>query len=198
MLRRDYKSQCERRSAELRKSLGLTAACPLPASDLAKRLGATVWSAADIEGVSESDFRELTVEQPDSWSAFTICRGDNHLIVFNSAQSIPRINSVVMHELSHIILGHELTPAEITADGHLVPSNFDQNQEDEADWLGGALLLPRPALVQIRKNHLTDSEATETYLVSSQMLTWRFRMTGVDYQIANSKKSFYQKQGNLV
>jgi Zn-dependent peptidase ImmA (M78 family) len=90
-----------------------------------------------------------------------------------------------MHELSHIILGHDLADAEVTDDGHLVPSNYDQDQEDQADWLGGTLLLPRPALIQIRKNELTDDQAREKYLVSHEMLRWRFRMTGVDFQFAN-------------
>ncbi len=93
-----------------------------------------------------------------------------------------------MHELSHIMLGHELASAGMTEDGHLIPSNYDQDQEDEADWLGGTLLLPRPALLAIRRAELTDDQAMFEYQVSSQMLTWRFRMTGVDYQIANARK----------
>ncbi len=93
-----------------------------------------------------------------------------------------------MHELSHIILGHELTSASLTADGHFVPTTYDQDQEDEADWLAGTLLLPRPALLKIRSLALTDGQARSTYQVSDQMLKWRLRMTGVDYQIANARK----------
>ncbi len=57
---------------------------------------------------------------------------------------------VLMHELSHIMLGHELATASRTADGHFLNGNYDEAQEREADWLGGTLLLPRPALLWMR------------------------------------------------
>ena len=189
MLRRGFKSQSERRSTELRKQLGLTPACPLNAFRVAEHVGdVTVWNASQIDGLSRTDLIQLTETDADGWSALTLQSGNRHLIVYNPAQSKPRINSVVMHELAHIILGHELSSAGLSDDGHLVPSNYDQDQEDEANWLGGTLLLPRPALLAIRRRRLSDEEARREFLVSHEMLRWRIRMTGVDYQIANSKK----------
>ncbi len=188
MLRRGFKSQCERRSTELRKRLERGPADPLSAVDLANHVGVTVWSAAQVEDLSAGDLDQLANKDNDSWSAFTLRVGGQHLIVFNPGQSDPRINSVAMHELSHIMLGHELASAGITEEGHLIPSNYNQDQEDEADWLGGTLLLPRPALLAIRRTRQTDDQATIKYQVSRQMLTWRFRMTGVDYQIANARR----------
>lgn len=190
MLRRGFKSQCERRSTELRKRLGLRPAEPFSAFDLADHVGVTVWSTAQVEGLGKADLVQLTETDMESWSAFTLRIRDRHLIVFNSGQSEPRVNSVVMHELSHIMLGHELASAGMTEDGHLIPSNYDQDQEHEADWLGGTLLLPRPALLAIRQKKLTDEQAMDKFQVSQQMLTWRFRMTGVDYQIANARKKW--------
>jgi Zn-dependent peptidase ImmA (M78 family) len=193
LLRRGFKSQCERRSAELRKRLGLGPAEPLSAFDLADHVGATVWSTAQVDGLGKADLAQLTKIDKESWSAFTLRIQDRHLIVFNSGQTEPRINSVVMHELSHIMLGHELASAGMTNDGHLIPSNYDQGQEAEADWLGGTLLLPRPVLLAIRRRGLTDDQAMVEYQVSRQMLTWRFRMTGVDYQLANARKKRFRK-----
>jgi len=109
-------------------------------------------------------------------------------VLFNSSQSAPRVNSVIMHELAHIVLGHELHSASLTDDGHLVPSNYSQDQEDEADWLGGTLLLPRPALLQIRREALSDAAAMSKFLASEEMLRWRFRMTGVDYQLGYGRR----------
>ncbi len=193
MLRRGFKSQCERRSTELRKRLGLGPAEPLSAFDLADHVGVTVWSTAQVDGLGKADLAQLTRTDKESWSAFTLRIQDRHLIVFNSGQTEPRVNSVVMHELSHIMLGHELASAGMTHDGHLIPSNYDQDQEDEADWLGGTLLLPRPALLAIRRAGLTDDQGMFEYQVSRQMLTWRFRMTGVDYQLANARKKRFKK-----
>lgn len=188
MLRHGFKAQSERRSVEIRKKFGLQSDAPLNARQVAAAYGILVWTEAEIEGVSPDDLVQLTVTDPDSWSAFTMRVGEMHLIVVNSSQSAPRQNSVIMHEISHILLGHELTSAGLTAEGHFVPTSYDQDQEDEADWLAGTLLLPRPALLKIRSLGLADSQAQATYQVSDQMLKWRVRMTGVDYQLSNSRK----------
>lgn len=189
MFRRGFKSQCERRSTELRRRLGLDAESPLKAFDVARHVGGiTIWSAAQVSGLSREDFNQLTVKDAESWSAFTQRHGERHLIVYNPAQSRPRINSVVMHELSHILLGHELHSYDRSDDGHLILGNYDQNQEDEANWLGGTLLLPRPALLSIRRDGLSNDQARMMFQVSHEMLNWRFRMTGVDYQLAHSKR----------
>ena len=134
-MRRGFKSQCEKRSLKIRTTLGLGSIDPLNAYDLAKHLNVTVWSASEISGVSTEDLNQLTNIDSNSWSAFT-CRIDSHnLVVYNPNQSEPRINSVIMHELSHILLGHKLAEVLTTLDGQVVPSHYDQDQEDEADWL---------------------------------------------------------------
>lgn len=186
MLRRGFKSQCERRSVEVRKNFNLGPDAPLSAFTLADVLNVTLWKESEVPEVDINDIHQLCFTDSESWSAFTMRVNDRHLIVFNSTQSIPRQNSVVMHELAHIILGHELTSASLTKEGYFVPTTYNQDQEDEADWLAGTLLLPRPSLLQIRRRNVDDVSAMENYMVSQQMLTWRFRMTGVDHQISNS------------
>lgn len=185
--KRGFKSQCERRSVEVRKDLGLTNVCPLNAFNLAKHINVTVWSTRDVNGMTELDFINLEKEDDDCWSALTLRIDTNHLIIYKAGQSKPRVNSVVMHELSHIMLGHELAEACVMEDGSLAPRNFSQDQEDEADWLGGSLLLPRPALLKIRRDGLSKDETSEIYNVSKQMFDWRVRMTGVDYQMKHSR-----------
>ena len=186
-MKRGFKSQCEKRSVELRRILGLCPDAPLSARELARHIDVTIWSTADIQGLAESDFKQLTEVEADSWSAFTLRIENRHLIVYNSAQSLARVNSVCMHELSHIILGHELHDANLSSDGHLIPGNYNKEQEDEADWLGGTLLLPRPALLKVRALKLTNDEIEDQYNCSKQMIAWRFRMTGVDFQLSRRK-----------
>lgn len=182
--RRGFKSQCERRSVEFRKQFGLSDHDALSADRLAAELRVTVWSTDDVDGISEGARSVLSNETDQSWSALTMRLDAAHLVVHKPVSSMGRRNNVVMHELAHIILGHELAKACILEDGSLVPGNFDQDQEDEADWLAGALLLPRPALLSIRNCSLSDRDACEKHLVSQEMLKWRFRMTGVDYQLS--------------
>jgi Zn-dependent peptidase ImmA (M78 family) len=184
--RRGFKSQCERRSVEFRKDLGLAQDQPLAAAKLAKLLQVTVWATTDVEGLSPEDLNVLNSYTDDSWSAFTMRLGTHNLIVYKDGVSDPRINSVVMHEIAHITLGHELAVACILEDGSLVPSNFSQDQEDEANWFAGALLLPRAALMNIRRKRLSTTEACKRYLVSEDMFNWRIRMTGIDYQFGRT------------
>jgi len=188
-VKRGFKSQCEKRSLKIRASLGLSDIDPLNAYDLANNLGVTIWAADQITGVSEKDLLQLTSIDTDSWSAFTSRIGIHNLIVYNPNQSPPRINSVIMHELSHILLGHTLAEVLTTADGQVVPSHYDQEQEDEADWLAGTLLLPRPALLLVIGNNQDTPTICNNYLVSKQMLNWRVRMTGVKHQLHSRNRN---------
>lgn len=185
--RRGFKSQCERRAVEFRKQFGFSNHDALSADRLAKELRVTVWSSAEVRDLTANSLSVLNDESDQSWSALTMRLEADHLIIYKPVTSKGRRNNVIMHELAHIILGHELATACILEDGSLVPGNFDQNQENEADWLAGALLLPRPALLSIRKRQLSDAAACEEHLVSLEMLKWRFRMTGVDYQLSRRR-----------
>ena len=185
--RRGFKSQCERRSVEFRRNLGLQPADALSADKLAEHLGVTVWSVSDVAGLPPEDQQVLTDQSDDSWAAMTMRIATDDLVIYKPVQSPGRRNNVIMHELAHIVLGHELADACMLEDGSLVPGNFSQDQEDEADWLAGTLLLPRPALLAIRARGLSDSDACSAYLVSRDMLNWRIRMTGVDYQLSRRR-----------
>lgn len=185
--RHGFKSQCERRSVEFRKQLGLQQTDPLSADKLASHLGVTVWSVREVAELNSHDLSVLTNESDDSWAALTMRIGTENLVLFKPVSSQGRRNNVIMHELAHIILGHELADACIMNDGSLAPGNFDQLQENEADWLAGTLLLPRPALMSIRRRRIPDHRACDHYMVSVEMLQWRIRMTGVDHQLSRSR-----------
>jgi Zn-dependent peptidase ImmA (M78 family) len=184
VLKRGFKSQCERRSLELRRRLGRTAVEPLRAVEVAEHHNVTVWSPDNVTGVPSEDIQHLLNAGHQEWSGFTLRLGNRHLIVANTAQSPRRQNSVIMHELAHIILGHELVPGMLTNSGHFVPSTYNQDQEDEAAWLGATLLLPRPALLWMRRQRMSDESAATHFGVSPDLLRWRIRMTGIDYQLA--------------
>jgi Zn-dependent peptidase ImmA (M78 family) len=183
VLRRGFKSQSEKRALELRRILSLKPIDPLSARDVAKHYEVTVWNPNDVKGISPSDLQQLLGAGHEEWSGFTLRVGLRHLVVVNSAQSPRRQNSVLMHELAHIVLGHDLASATFTHGGDFIPSTYNQDQEDEAAWLGGTLLLPRPALLSMRRRRLSDEEAATHFGVSPDLLRWRIRMTGIDYQL---------------
>lgn len=185
--KRGFKSQCERRSVELRKRLGIPEHGPLLADQLAEELGVTVWSVDQVAGMSSTSLQVLEDQQDDSWLALTMRIGPKHLVIHKTVSSEGHRNSIVMHELSHIILGHQLAEACMLEDGSLVPGNFDQDQEYEADWLAGTLLLPRPSVVSIRRRRLPNAVACQEYSVTQDMLNWRVKMTGVDRQFSRRR-----------
>jgi Zn-dependent peptidase ImmA (M78 family) len=104
------------------------------------------------------------------------------------------MNSDFMHELSHLILAHTAARVDVSADGVLLLSTHDRAQEDEANWLSGTLLLPREALLNIRKKQISDEVACRTYGCSQDMLTYRLRMTAVDLQLKRSRAFASQRR----
>lgn len=62
-------------------------------------------------------------------------------------------------------------------------SGYNRQQEDEADWLAGALLLPRVALVKISYDGIDYARHAQEYGVSEDMLRMRLDRTGVSLQM---------------
>jgi Zn-dependent peptidase ImmA (M78 family) len=92
-----------------------------------------------------------------------------------------------MHELSHIELRHMPMRVDVSVSGLLLLSNYSDEQEQEADWYAGALLLPRDALAAARRRNKTATEIATYYGVSEALCEWRLRMTAVDVQLRRAK-----------
>lgn len=187
MFARGFKSWCEQVARQQRREVKLLPTDPLIPTRLAEHLGIDVWTPKDIPDFDLACANTLLVEDPDSWSAVTISINSKHLIIVNSSHSEARCASDISHELSHILSGHEPARIDISEDGLLLLNTYDKKQEDEANWLSGCLLLPRDALMLIRKQHLSDEAAMRKYGVSGQMLRYRFSVSGVDTQLKRMK-----------
>lgn len=68
-------------------------------------------------------------------------------MVNNPCHSARRTEANLMHELSHILLEHEPINLIQFPDVAVTFREFNQANEEEAAWLGGALQLPRKALL---------------------------------------------------
>lgn len=186
-MKRGFKAQCERRSIEIRRQIGLGETECLIANDVATLYSTSVISADKIPGLSEKSANQLFNIDQENWAAFTLKKRNHSMIVYRPVSSHARVNSVTMHELSHIILGHTFASIQTSHEGHMIIDNYNQEQEDEADWLASTLLLPRPALLSVKQKRLADTVICQKYLVSLQMLQWRVRMTGIEHQIRHSQ-----------
>jgi Zn-dependent peptidase ImmA (M78 family) len=188
MLVRGFKTKCENISAEIRKKLGLRKYDPLAPKALAEYLGVYLSEPTGVKYLSEQSLRQLLYKDKDSWSAVTVSYLNIDIIVYNPTHSPWRRSSDIMHELSHIILGHK--PSQIvflTPDSRIALRDYNEDLEEEAIWLSGCLLLPREALISIKRSDLSNSKACYRYGVSSDLLTFRMNMTGVNYQISATR-----------
>lgn len=187
MYERGFKTWSENYSVDSRKNLGLDASAPLDPIQLAGYLGIRVWTPNDVPGLSDEALSVLLRNDGKTascWSAVTIVLGCKIVIVLNSSHSRARQASDLTHELAHRIRGHTASEVAVSEDGLMLLDDYDKTQEAEADWLASCLLLPRAALVQIRRRGIDDSAAATEYGVSLRMLQYRLSMTGVNRQFA--------------
>ena len=193
-MERGFKSRCEEMARSLRVELDLDPGGPLSAQLLADYLGVIVWQIEDL-GLSGEEIEQLTVVDPDAWSAVTVSAHGRDAILVNPTHTKGRYSSDVMHELAHLLLGHQPSTVFFAGDEHLALRGFNPQLEEEATWLAGALLLPRTALMRIHLAKQSTREICEDYGVSEQMLEFRMRITGVRKQIASRRKPISRRRG---
>jgi Zn-dependent peptidase ImmA (M78 family) len=68
--------------------------------------------------------------------------------------------------------------------GDLLFFTCDPDEEQEADWLAGCLLLPRPLLLRAASRGADVAQIAVDYGVGEQMAAFRLRTTGVTRQLA--------------
>lgn len=180
-MRRGFKAEAERLSEQVRRELGLGKTDPLPLDRLAASQGAELRSAGDLVDVSR--LAEIDELQPGAFSACTFEIGDRKVIVWNPLASPGRRTSDIAHELSHVLLKHAVK--EVHTIGVLTFFGCDPDEEQEANWLAGCLLLPRNLLVATLRAGVTSADLAERYEVSLQMASYRISATGVKRQISS-------------
>ena len=186
MFERGFKSWCENTAIQIRKDLKLAAIDPLSARDLAASLTIPLWTPSDVGGLSAEATTTLHAEQT-GWSALTISHSGRDAIIFNPAHSTRRQSTDIMHELAHLLMRHDPAKMIFSSGQDAVLRTYDKKQEDEADWLSGCLLLPRPALLTIVSAHANTETALERYGVSQTLFNYRMNVTGVRRQVRSQK-----------
>jgi len=184
-LRRGFKAQAERNAAAARAALGLAEVAPLDPWAYAEHLHVSVFDFAAL-GLEHEVIRQLTETDVSSWSALTLQEGGVFAIVINPAHVKVRQRNDLAHELSHILLRHVPTRVDVAPSRLLLLSDYSDEQEQEADWQAGALLVPRDGLVSLRSRKQSVAAIAEHFGVSTTLCEWRLRMTGVDVQMRRS------------
>jgi Zn-dependent peptidase ImmA (M78 family) len=186
-VRHGFKAQSERSAALARTSLGLKPNAPIDPWNYAKHLAVKVLEF-NLLDLSSQAKRQLTITDGDSWSAMTLQADGTFAIVLNPSHALTRQRCDLMHELAHIELRHSPARVEVSESGLLLLSDYSDEQEQEADWFGAALLLPREGLVRLRSARKSAAEIAVHYGVSEALCQWRLRMTGVDTQMRRAHR----------
>src|SRR4051812_41381355 len=117
LFRRGFKTWCETVAAQKRRSLKVPPTGPLDPRLLAKDMGVVVVYVEQVPNLAPGTIEQLTRDDPDAWSAVTVCWKSRYLIVMNSAHSAARQASSLAHELAHLIIGHKPARLDVTPDG---------------------------------------------------------------------------------
>lgn len=180
--RRRFKTEANDIVAEVRIELGLNLYDPLDPHVLASWLEIPVIGLSDFVAPAPAIRHLLEVEQ-DVFSAVTVFAGSQRTIVHNDAHARTRQRSNLSHELAHGLLLHPATPAlDNTGCRH-----WNQDIEDEASWLGGALLVPEAATMAIANGRWTPSAAAQHFGVSPAMIRFRLNSTGATKRIQRAR-----------
>ncbi len=186
-MERGFKSRCEEMARTLRIELNLDPTDPMPPALLADYLDVLIWSVEEI-GLSPEDVNQLVEIDGDSWSAVTVSSSGKDAILLNPTHTKGRYSSDIMHELAHLLLGHRPSTMFFAGQENLALRGFNPELEEEANWLAGALLLPRAALLKLHASNHPEQQICSEYGVSMQMLRYRKSVTGVNRQMARRKK----------
>jgi Zn-dependent peptidase ImmA (M78 family) len=181
-MRRGFKSEAKAISREVREELGLRATEPLDPHALAEHLAIPVLPLSGVAGCEEASAYFRSVE-PEVFSAVTVFKGRYRTIVHNDAHSPGRQRSNISHELAHGLLNH--APRPVMDD--LGCRYWDGDAEDEANYLGAALLVTVEAALSIVRRNLTVEAAAQVYGVSSPLMTWMINDCGARKRVARER-----------
>jgi Zn-dependent peptidase ImmA (M78 family) len=173
-LRRGFKTEANEHARELRAELGLASHAPLSPWALAAHVGIPVVRLSELASVEPAAVRYLTRSAPEVFSAATLFSGYRRLIIYNDAHHPRRQAADLAHELSHGLLGHLPTPIL----NELGCRQFNRIHEEEANWLGPALLISEEAALYIAEQRLTIDAAASIYAVSRDLIAMRLAVTG--------------------
>jgi Zn-dependent peptidase ImmA (M78 family) len=173
-LRRGFKTEANAYAKEFRAELGIEAHAPLCPRQLAEHLAIPVVPLSQYQNTISDAVHYLTVKDVKSFSAVTVFYGRRRLIVHNDAHDPLRQAANIAHELSHGILQHPQTEPF----NEYGCRNLNREYEDEANWLGPALLISQEAALYIVRTGMTIDESIKYYGASKEVINMRINVTG--------------------
>lgn len=174
-----FKDRAEEWAAQYRRELGKSIYGPLNAWSLAAHLKVPVRPLSSFPELPIEDlaFMHKGIDGQTEWFGITLWLSGEPMIVHNCGCPPHRQQSDLMHELAHIICGHktELPPG---LEDFPFMRKHDEVQENEAAYLGAALLVSLAGLRWRVKEEDTDDQIAAHFDCSIAMVRRRLAETG--------------------
>ncbi len=180
-MRHGFRAQAERRAADVRIALGLKPNAPFDPWAYAVHLNVAVLEFGTLD-LSAHAVRQLTVKDRDSWSAMTLRDGSSFAVVVNPVHAEEDQRGYLVHELAHIELRHLPARVEVSETELLLLCDYSDEQDQEADWFGGTLFLPRDGLLRLHARRKSTAQIAQYYGVSEALCEARLRLARIAVQ----------------
>jgi len=183
-MKRGFKAEAERRSLQFRKDMDLKYTDKLCGFELAEFLGVTVKIPSEIAGLEPYRLNNLLHNGKSEFSAVVLPSGNESFwIIHNPTHTPERQQSNICHELAHIICEHEFDSGNVQ-DLPLFLRDYNKLHEDEANYLGGCLQLPRETLSWAINKRMSKDDISSYYGASIEMVRYRINITGLNRKYA--------------
>jgi Zn-dependent peptidase ImmA (M78 family) len=144
---------------------------PFDPYTFASEYGIPVVQLSDLDGGARDHFLRA---DGSALSGALIPNGSGVVILENDAQPLTRRRTTMCHELAHVVLEHKFGVS--LSDERKCGLGGDQ--EAEADWLSGEMLIPNDGAFRLARANATDEEAADAYDVSLAVARWRMNHSG--------------------
>jgi Zn-dependent peptidase ImmA (M78 family) len=180
--RRGFKKEANELARELREEMGLAPHEPLCPWRLAEHLCVPVQPLSDFSADPEVAYL-ASVSGSQEFSAIVAYEGLSAFVIYSDQHSVPRQAANIAHELAHIVLRHPPKPP-VNPDG---TRDYRKELEDEASWLGPALLVSEEAALYVVEQRMSAATAADQYGVSQELLTMRINVTAARKRVARRR-----------
>lgn len=176
-------------ATEERTDLGLGPREPLDPYALADAHGIPVYTLYDLRDweLGQAALAHFHGSSGSRWSAALIPLGTARVIVENDAHAPARRRSNIAHELGHHLLEHPFD-AVILGEDH--ERQFDKEQERQAKFVSGELLVPEEAAKKAAYSNWTNAQVAAAFGVSEQFAQMQMKGPRVLAQRAAKKFGF--------
>jgi hypothetical protein len=170
-VRRGFKTEAKALAVELRAEIGVDAHAPFDPYALAAEYGIRVVTLGELDHPAVAHFYRAD-GSPLSGALIPLDHGV--VILDNDAQPAPRRRTTMCHELAHVVLEHAFGAT--LADERKCGLGGDQ--ETEADWLAGEILVPYEGALRLARAGATDQHVAREFDVSLAVARWRMNGSG--------------------